>query len=67
MRDPEQEQEPERWDEPILAGSPEEAKKVCQHRANSYGVALESVTEPKTIQKRQQIYRCNYVTEGHEE
>jgi hypothetical protein len=66
MQDPEQQQEPERWDEPILASSPEEAKKQCKRRAESYGVTLESVTEPKTIQNRKQVYRCNYVTEGDE-
>jgi len=66
MRDPEQSQEPERWDEPILAGSPEEARKECKRRAESYGVTLESVTEPKTKKAGQQRYRCNYVTEGDE-
>jgi hypothetical protein len=54
------EQEPERWDEPILANSPQEAKKECQKRADQYDVELESVAEPRQVQNRSQIYRCNY-------
>lgn len=58
VRDPEQ--EPECWDEPILADNPQEARKECQKRANQYGVNLESVTEPHKIEGRPQVYRCNY-------
>lgn len=58
VRDPEQ--EPERWDEPILASSPDEAQKECQKRAAQYGVELESVTEPRKVENRSQVYRCNY-------
>lgn len=58
IRDPEQ--EPSRWDEPIIAGSPSEAQKECQKRANRYGVELEAVTKPRKVEKRSQVYRCNY-------
>jgi hypothetical protein len=58
IRDPEE--EPQRWDEPILANSPAEAQRECQRRADLYGVELESVTEPRKIENRPQIYRCNY-------
>lgn len=51
------EQEPERWDEPILANNPKEAKKECQKRADQYDVELESVTEPRQVQNRSQVYR----------
>ncbi len=57
VRDPEQ--EPERWDEPIIAGNPQEAKKECQKRADQYGVDLEAVTEPRKVERRPQVYRCN--------
>lgn len=59
VRDPEQ--EPARWDEPIVASNPQEARKECQRRADQYGVELESVTEPRKVQARPQMYRCNYV------
>ena len=58
IRDPEQESA--RWDEPIIAGNPNEAQKEYQKRANKYGVDLESVTKPRKIEKRPQVYRCNY-------
>jgi hypothetical protein len=49
-----------RWDEPILANSPEEAQKECQKRGERYGVELESITRPRKMELRPQIYRCNY-------
>ncbi|NET61633.1 MAG: hypothetical protein F6K47_37580 [Symploca sp. SIO2E6] len=58
IRDPEQ--EAQQWDEPIIASNPSEAQKECQKRADQYGVELESVTEPRKIEKRPQVYRCNY-------
>ena len=58
IQDPEK--EPERWDEPILAGNPRQAKQECQKRADQYGVELESVTEPRKVENRLQVYRCNY-------
>ncbi|GET37338.1 hypothetical protein [Microseira wollei] len=54
------EKEPYRWDEPIVADSPKQAQKDCQKRADRYGVELESVTEPRKIEARPQVYRCNY-------
>jgi hypothetical protein len=58
IEDPEK--EPARWDEPILANDPQEAKKECEKRAERYGVELESVTEPHKLENRAQVYRCNY-------
>lgn len=58
VRDPDQ--EPARWDEPILVSNPEEAKQECQKRAVQYGVELESVTQPSRVESRSQVYRCNY-------
>lgn len=54
------EEEPERWDEPIIANNAKEAKKECEKRADQYGVELESVTQPRKIENRRQVYRCNY-------
>ena len=54
------EQEPERWDEPIVADSPLEAQRECQKRADRYGVELESMTSPARIENRPQLYRCNF-------
>ena len=39
-------QEPERWDEPIVAENPLEARRECQRRAERYGVELESIDSP---------------------
>lgn len=58
LRDPEK--EPERWKEPIVASSPEEARRECEKRADSYDLELESVTEPKKVEDRPQRYECNY-------
>jgi len=58
VRDPEQ--EPERWDEPILADSPQSARQECQRRAAQYGVEVEYVQEPSRVEKRVQVYRCHY-------
>lgn len=58
IRDPEK--EPERWSEPIVAGSPAEAQSECQKRADRYDLELESVTEPRKIEERPQRYDCNY-------
>jgi hypothetical protein len=58
VRDPEQ--EPERWDEPIIANNLKQARKECQKRADQYGVELDSVTEPRKTEARPQVYRCNY-------
>jgi len=58
IEDPEK--EPERWDEPILANDPLEARRECEKRADRYGVELESVTEPRKVEKRPQVYRCNF-------
>ena len=57
---PDPEHEPARWDEPIVANSPAEAQRECQQRAERYDVELESVTEPRRIEKRPQVYRCNF-------
>ncbi len=54
------EKEPKRWDEPIVANSPRGAQEECQRRADQYGVELESVSEPRQVKNRSQIYRCNY-------
>lgn len=53
-------QEPERWDEPILADNSKQAKQECQKRADRYQVELESVTQPRKVENRPQAYRCNY-------
>lgn len=53
--------EPARWDEPIVASNPVEAKQECQKRAEHYGVELESVIEPRKIEPRPQVYRCNFM------
>jgi hypothetical protein len=59
IRDPEQ--EPQRWDEPIVATSPEEAKEECQKRADEYDMELEFVTKPDPVEEgSEQEYRCNY-------
>lgn len=52
--------EPARWDEPIVAINPVEAKRECQKRAEHYDLELESVTEPRKIETRPQVYRCNF-------
>jgi len=55
------EKEPARWDEPIIADNPTNAKRECQKRADRYQVELESVSQPKKPQPgKKQIYRCNY-------
>ncbi|TAG91734.1 MAG: hypothetical protein EAZ09_16990 [Oscillatoriales cyanobacterium] len=58
IQDPEK--EPEGWDEPILADNPKQAKQECQKRADRYQVELESVTQPRKVENRPQVYRCNY-------
>lgn len=58
IEDPEN--QPARWDEPIIAEDQKQAKEECQKRADSYAVDLESVTPPRKIEKRKQVYRCNY-------
>jgi hypothetical protein len=58
IQDPEK--EPEQWDEPIIADSPAAAQRECQRRANQYEVELKSVTRPRKIEGRPQVYRCNY-------
>ena len=58
IRDPEK--EPERWKEPIVANTPNEAQRECQKRADEYELDLESVTKPNKIEDRPQRYECNY-------
>ncbi|XHX79286.1 MAG: hypothetical protein RBJ76_04965 [Stenomitos frigidus ULC029] len=58
VRDPEQ--EPARWDEPILAESPQQARQECQRRADQYGIEVEYVQAPSRIEPRPQLYRCHY-------
>lgn len=58
IRDPEK--EPQRWDEPIIADNPILARQECQRRADLFGMELESVTEPKKLENRPQVYRCNF-------
>lgn len=58
VRDPEK--EPERWDEPIIADNPRQARQECQRRAERYGVDIEYVEEPGRVENRPQIYRCHY-------
>jgi hypothetical protein len=58
VRDPEK--EPERWREPIVANSLDEATRECQKRADEYEMELESITPPKRIEQRPQQYTCNY-------
>lgn len=55
----------ERWDLPVVASSPDEARRECLKQIKDEGVTLESVTPPKIIkQGKPQSYRCNYVAEG---
>jgi hypothetical protein len=52
--------EPTRWDEPIVASNPIEAKRECKKRAEQYGLELESIIEPRKIETHPQVYRCNF-------
>lgn len=55
------EPESERWDEPVIADSPTNARRECQKRATCYRADLESVTQPSKFQtSKKQIYRCHY-------
>ncbi len=58
MRDPER--EPQRWEEPILANSSQEAWRECRNRAQQYNLEVEAVIEPKTIRSAPQVYRCQF-------
>lgn len=58
MIDPER--EPERWEEPILAKSPQEAWKECRRRAEEYNMEVEAVKEPKIKRGSPQVYRCQF-------
>jgi len=57
---PDPENEPARWDEPVVANNPSEARRECQRRADLYKVELESVTEPRRVESRSQVCRRNF-------
>jgi hypothetical protein len=55
----EPEEESTTWDEPILAGSPEEAERVCRRLAAARGVSLDRVQQPSRVRVGQtRQYRC---------
>ncbi|MEP0874108.1 hypothetical protein NDA01_30880 [Trichocoleus desertorum AS-A10] len=52
-------EQPQIWDEPILAGSSAEAERICRQRAAKYGVELNKVQQPSRVKEGQnQQYRC---------
>ncbi|NJO78922.1 MAG: hypothetical protein HC827_10630 [Cyanobacteria bacterium RM1_2_2] len=60
ITDPEnQDEQPYRYDEPILASSPEEATRICRIKAQQDGVKLIQVKQPTRIRSgKNQQYRC---------
>lgn len=59
--------QPEDWDEPVVAASPEEAERICKQRAANYGVKFNRVQPPSRIRTGQnQTYRCWYTSNAIE-
>ncbi|GAB4336982.1 MAG: hypothetical protein OHK0047_26520 [Leptolyngbyaceae cyanobacterium] len=58
--DPENpDEQPQQYDEPIVATSPEEAERICRQIAERDGVRLVRVKQPSRLRRGQnQQYRC---------
>lgn len=60
ITDPENpDEQPQQYDEPILAANPEEAERICHAKAQQDGVKLIRVKQPSRIRVgTNQQYRC---------
>jgi hypothetical protein len=60
LTDPENlDEQPQQYDEPIIAASPEEAERLCREIAERDGVRLAKVKQPSRVRRGQnQQYRC---------
>lgn len=60
INDPENpDEQPQQYDEPILAASPEEAERICRSKAQQDGVKLVRVKPPSRLRSgNNQQYRC---------
>ncbi len=60
INDPENpDEQPQQYDEPVLAASPEEAERICRIKAQQDGVKLVKVKPPTRVKSgSNQQYRC---------